>query len=154
MITSTIKWIILILMILSTAELNAQFAQDDAWPVLSQVTYEMKKHEKYDMLMHPLFSEDIKKLEGETVTLSGYVYPAQVHGDRDYILLSALPLKSCFFCGGGGGPETIVQAYTKDKIGNYNNPIKIKGRLRLNATNPEEMMYILEETEFAGFAGF
>jgi hypothetical protein len=153
MITDMKKWIILAGFTFLLSPSEAQFAREDAWPVLRQVTYEIKKHEKYGMLMYPQFTEDIKKLEGQWITLPGYVYPTQVHGKRDYIILSALPLQSCFFCG-AGGPETVVQAYTKEKIGNYTNMIKIKGRLKLNATDPEVMMYILEETEFAGFVDF
>ena len=58
----------------------------------------------------PKFDKELLAIEGEEVTLTGYVIPYE--SDSSF-MLSALPFASCFFCG-GAGPETVAEIVLKN----------------------------------------
>ncbi|MBK9933311.1 MAG: hypothetical protein IPP05_04030 [Cytophagaceae bacterium] len=54
-------------------------------------------------------------------------------------------MASCFFCG-GSGPESIVQLnFSKKNRFNTDQVITVKGKLRLNADNVDDLNYILDD---------
>lgn len=122
------------------------------WPKLYDIKFEKAKDDlgEYDK---PIFSEAVKNLNGKVITLPGYIVPFDNGMKAQHFMFTSLPLNACFFCG-VGGPETVVEVYTNDIITYTEKPVEIKGTLRLNATNPDQMIYILEKAEVIGEVGF
>ena len=112
------------------------------WGSLWDVKFVKKFNKQYELdFLYPTFGASLKKLEGNFVEIKGYVIPIE----QNFYVLSAKPMAACFFCG-GSGPESIIQLnfstkqkYKTDQI------ITVKGKLRLNAENVDELNYILED---------
>lgn len=125
-----------------------KYSQDNTWSTLADVTYKITEDE-YGVINLPQFSEEIRSLEGEEITVPGYIIPAgglDAVFQPDHFILSSLPLAACFFCG-VGGPETVVEVYLQEPIEYTDTPIKVKGTLTLNAHDIYQLMYILEDAE-------
>lgn len=118
------------------------------WPRLYDITF-TKERDKLGEYDRPVFSADVKALDGKAVVLPGYMVPPDNVSGSSIIMLSSMPLNACFFCG-VGGPETVVEVRLKQRTSWIEKPIEVKGILRLNARDPDEMIYILEEAEILG----
>jgi hypothetical protein len=118
------------------------------WPKLYEVRYE-KVTDNLGEYNKPVFSQSTKALSGKVVSLPGYMVPFESGTKGKRFILTALPLNACFFCG-VGGPESVVEVYLKEAISYTEKPIEIKGILKLNDTNPDKMMYVIEQAEFLG----
>lgn len=94
----------------------------------------------------PTFLGPVKKLDGQEVVLSGYMVPLETMLGHQYFVLSALPFNLCYFCG-GAGPETVAEVYTTQTVQLTQKLITIKGRLELNATDPDHLMYIVRNAQ-------
>ncbi|MFP4089082.1 MAG: hypothetical protein ACLFUB_14175 [Cyclobacteriaceae bacterium] len=135
-----------------TADLKAQEAIDNkVWKALAGVTYKITEDE-YGELYVPQFSEEAKSLEGKVVTVPGYIIPFEGLFKPEHVIVSSLPLASCFFCG-SGGPETVMEVYLKEPIDYTEAVVAFKGRLKLNDKDYEQLMYILEDAELVGEVG-
>ena len=119
------------------------------WPKLMAISVE----ETEDFGFKPVFNPEVRTLEGKEVYLPGYIIPFQSTYKSDHILLSALPLNACFFCG-IGGPESVVEVFLNEPVKYTDHPVEVRGILRLNASNPEQMIYLLEDAEFLGEVDF
>jgi hypothetical protein len=53
-----------------------------------------------------------------------------------------------------GGPESVIEINLKEEISYTEKPVEIRGILRLNATDPDRMIYRLEQAEFLGEIDF
>jgi hypothetical protein len=118
------------------------------WPKLYDIRYE-KAADKLGEYEKPIFSSAVKALNGKMVTLPGYMIPFENGTKGNVFMLSSLPLNACFFCG-VGGPESVVEIRLKQAISYTEKPIEVKGVLRLNDTNPDKMIYTLEQAEYVG----
>ena len=118
------------------------------WPKLYDITFVAAKDElgTYDK---PVFSEPVKKLNGKSVTLPGYIVPFENKVKSSHLMLSSLPLNACFFCG-VGGPETVVEVYLNKEITYTDKPVEVKGTLVLNESDPDKLFYILKNAEVLG----
>jgi hypothetical protein len=98
----------------------------------------------------PVFSPEIIALNGQEIRVTGYMVPLTVHNvGTDFLVLSAYPVRSCFFCG-GAGPETVMEVYPKNGDKNYlMERISFTGRLELNADDPEHLIYLLKNAEIS-----
>jgi len=94
----------------------------------------------------PVFSGDIKNLEGKEVTIKGYIIPVEGYKSHKEFIFSAYPYNMCFFCG-GAGPETVMEVVSKTAVAFTADPITLKGVLHLNATDINRLMYSLTEVE-------
>jgi hypothetical protein len=122
------------------------------WPKLYDIEYDSKTEFIGDF-GKPIFSAAAKSLAGKTISLPGYMMPFEGGMRASHFMLSATPVYACFFCG-AGGPESVVEVYLTKPV-NYNDKIvEIRGRLKLNDSNPEHMFYILEDAEFLGVVDF
>ena len=113
------------------------------WKTLSKITFK----KEYDELMgfkidKPVFSEDIKSLEGQEVSVRGYVIPIEGYKSHKEFIFSAFPYNMCFFCG-GAGPETVMDVLASEAIKFSTEAITIKGILKLNAEDINQLMYQL-----------
>ncbi len=119
--------------------------QESVWKDLSEVTYKIGEDEWGELYL-PVFSDNIKKLEGKEVVADGYIIPFEGMFKPEHIILSALPLAECFFCG-AGGPETVMEVMLKDPVTYTSKRVKVKGKLTLNDNDPEKLMYILQDAQ-------
>jgi len=123
---------------------NGVLAQS-TWKTLSKVVYKLKKIDDYDLDM-PVFHPDVKALAGKEIKLKGYILALEGIKDQEHFMFSLFPFDICYFCG-GAGPETVVEAFTKNekKIKYTSKPVMIKGVLELNNDNINMHMYILRD---------
>ncbi len=115
------------------------------WSTMARVTFT----KEYDELLglkvdKPVFSKAVKELDGKQVTLKGYVIPTEGYKSHKEFVFSAYPYSSCFFCG-GAGPETVVEVLAKAPVEYSADAITLSGKLRLNSSDPNALMYTLEE---------
>lgn len=118
------------------------------WPKLYDIHF-TKGEDKLGEFERPVFSESVRSLQNKTIVLPGYMVPLENEVSSGRIMLSSLPLNACFFCG-VGGPETVVEVHLKKKTPYIENPIEVRGVLRLNEKDPDQMIYILEDAEVIG----
>jgi hypothetical protein len=119
--------------------------QESVWKELADVTYKIGEDEWGELYL-PVFSDNIKKLEGTEVVADGYIIPFEGMFKPEHIIISALPLAECFFCG-AGGPETVMEVMLKDPVKYTSKRVKVKGTLTLNDNDPEKLMYILQDAQ-------
>lgn len=136
---------LLILLTMSVAFGATAQNGENLWKTLSKITYK----KEYDELMgfkidKPVFSEDIKKLDGEEVTVRGFIIPTEGYKSHTEFIFSAFPYSMCFFCG-GAGPETVMEVVAKKPVKFTAEAITLKGTLRLNADDINRLMYALED---------
>lgn len=122
------------------------------WKTLEEIDYEITKDEYGDLYV-PVFSENIKAIQGELVEVDGFIIPFEGMFKPEQLILSALPISECFFCG-SGGPETVMEITMKkgEKVKYTTKRVKIRGKLVLNRDNPDKLMYQLEEAKYVGYA--
>lgn len=128
---------------------NNATGQDATWKTLGKITFT----KKYDELLgfkvdYPVFSPDVKKLDGKKITLKGYIIPVEGYRSHKEFVFSAYPYNMCFFCG-GAGPETVMEVKTIHPVKYTTEPIILKGTLRLNDSDINRLMYWLEDAELA-----
>lgn len=128
-----------------TIAINFIWAQSKiTWKSLESIGYNEKYVAKLDeKFKFPVFTSQLKSLDGKTVEVQGYLIPFDPTGKE--IALSANPYASCFFCG-KAGPASIM--ILKMKVPNKKIRTdmykSVKGTLKLNYDDPEEFYYILD----------
>jgi hypothetical protein len=127
------------------SQFSAHAQTSNVWKSLAEVTYKISQ-DNFGELYVPVFSENIKKLEGKVVEADGYIIPFEGMFKPEHIILSSLPLAECFFCG-SGGPETVMEAMMATPIKYTSKRVKVRGTLTLNAKDPEKLMYILKNAK-------
>jgi len=113
------------------------------WDVLLKLSYK----ESYDrnageMNFFPIFTPEIRALDGKDVTVKGYILPMEANGE--VFLLSAYPAASCFYCNKNAGPQSIMEIYPKKPIPYEEGMVTVKGKLKLNYNDPYKFSYLLE----------
>lgn len=125
-------------------------AVDLTWDILAMVDFEDTFNEELqDFIPYPTFHAPVQILEGQEVIVQGFVIPLEETGEEIFVVLSANPYISCFFCG-GAGPETVMDIKLKPDIQrrfSTDEKIAFRGRLRLNSDDLYYLNYILEEAE-------
>lgn len=99
-------------------------------------------------IQYPVFGPKAKALDGKEIELKGYIVPLEDMLGQNYFVLSSLPFNLCYFCG-GAGPETVMEVFTVNEIPFTSDMITIVGTLRLNPSNPDRLMFVLEEARLA-----
>ncbi len=123
--------------------------EQDMWALFSKTSFVEKLNREFGMyFLYPKFPQELKAFEGKEVTVMGFYIPLDMNASN-VAVLSKFPMAECFFCG-GAGPESIVVGYLKTKPGKKiktDEIIKIKGRLKLNGDDIEELNFILLDAE-------
>ena len=149
-----IKLLLFCFIIVSTFSLNAQnLTSDKVWNLLlKDVKIRYIYSLKYDAILpKPKFGKELKKLNGQTITIQGFFLPVHITGN--IFVLSYNPMNMCFFCT-GDGLQTIIELNVlpehlkKFKRLRTDNYFQVKGKLRLNTDTSEHLIYILDEVEF------
>lgn len=139
------KNLLSILLVILSFQSLAQ--QENLWKTLAKVEIEKKFDETLNFeIDFPTFSEEVKKLNGKTIELEGWMIPLEELQGESYFVLSSLPFANCFFCG-GAGPETVAEVFAKEKIKYTEKRIRVRGKLKINADDPLQLMYVLQEAE-------
>lgn len=136
--------VILIFMFLGSP-IFAQSGNTSVWKTLSKITYK----KQYDELMGfkidiPVFSSDVKKLQGKEIEVKGYIIPVEGYKSHKEFIFSAFPYNMCFFCG-GAGPETVMEVQASEPIEYTAEQLVLKGKLELNDSDINRLMYRITE---------
>jgi hypothetical protein len=135
-----------LLALLSATSIQAQDAKS-IWTTLAKVTFKKQYDEMLGFKVDvPVFSPDIKSMDGKIVEIRGYIIPVEGYRGHKEFVFSAFPYNMCFFCG-GAGPETVMEVYAKEPIKYTTEAIVIKGKLDLNADDVNRLMYGLKDAE-------
>lgn len=142
----------LALLLAASATLTAQ-SNTNLWKTLGKITYK----KQYDELLGfkvdvPVFADEVRELEGKTVTLKGYIVPVEGFKSHKEFVFSAFPYNMCFFCG-GAGPETVMEVTAGEGIKFTTEPILIRGKLGLNDSDVNHLMYQLTDAELVRSEG-
>ncbi len=133
---------------LGLSSLQAQTStQESLWKTLAKITYKKEFDEFLGFKIDkPVFSEAIKALDGKEVTVKGFIIPVEGYKGHKEFILSAFPYSMCFFCG-GAGPESVMEVSAIEPIEYSTEAITIKGRLKLNSDDVNELMYALTDAK-------
>jgi hypothetical protein len=95
---------------------------------------------------YPVFGEKQRKHDGNEISVTGYIIPIDVALNQ--YVLSAYPFSSCFFCG-NAGPESVMAVYFRsdDRSFKTDERLTLKGTLRLNETDVDELVYVLDDAQ-------
>jgi len=149
---SPLKCLILTLIaVLAIAAPNGVLAQaapassNAGWTTLARVTFTKEFDELLGLKVDkPVFGQGVIDADGKQITLKGYVIPTEGYKSHTEFVFSAYPYSMCFFCG-GAGPETVVEVFAEDPIDYSPDAIVLTGTLRLNADDPNALMYRVED---------
>lgn len=136
------KWILAFVLLLTTTKND-----NEGWELFQKVIFTPEYFEEVNAYFEvPKFNEELLAIEGEEVTLTGYVIPFE---SDSLFMLSALPFASCFFCG-GAGPETAAEIVLKNPSKKLilDDLVTIKGTLELNSTDINHLNFILKKAIF------
>ena len=139
------KHLLLLVFLISTLVVKGQDDKFKTWKVLAKIDYS-KATDEYGEFYVPEFSEEIRALEGKEITLPGYIIPFEGMFQPNQIIVSSLPVASCFFCG-TGGPETVAQAHLTEDVRYTAKLVSVTGTLELNDTDTDQLMYILKDAK-------
>lgn len=143
------KRLTLVILLAFSLGLGATVQSPDIWALLSKTRFVEKLNREFGMyFLYPIFPDELKEMEGQFVEVTGFYIPLDV-STSDFAVLSKFPNAECFFCG-GAGPESIVVAYLKKKPAKrikVDEIITIKGKLKLNDTDIDELNFILLDAE-------
>lgn len=135
----------LALMIGSLAFSQSATPAASLWKSLSKITFKKQYDEMLGFKVDvPVFSEDIQKLNGKEVTISGYIIPVEGYKNHKEFVFSAFPYNMCFFCG-GAGPETVMEVSAKEAVPYTAESITIKGKLHLNDSDINRLIYSMTD---------
>lgn len=115
-----------------------------SWTTLMDISFKDIYLEGEDMYVYfPVFGQKQRDLDNQEVQISGYIIPIDV--EQNQYVLSAYPFSACFFCG-AAGPESVMAIYFEQGSRTYKTDerLTLKGTLRLNETDVDELVYILE----------
>jgi hypothetical protein len=133
----------------NTATLSAQNT-DNVWRTLALMKFERQYSENdgIGQQRKGRFVPLIEALEGKEITLKGYIVPLSGKKAQSHFMFSAYPYSDCFFCG-KAGPESVVEAFTKNQtlITFTEGVITLKGIFKFTSRDPNDVMFTLENAE-------
>lgn len=144
-----LRGLLLIIMLTGFTQSSHLIAQsggtESLWKTLAKITYKKEYDEFLGFKIDkPVFSEQIKALNGKEVTVKGFIIPVEGYKSHKEFILSAFPYSMCFFCG-GAGPESVMEVKSLDAIEYSAEAITIKGKLKLNTDDVNQLMYSLTD---------
>jgi hypothetical protein len=144
-----IRLAILFLLINFSLAMNALQAQtnqaESLWKTLAKITYKKEYDEFLGFKIDkPVFSDEIKALDGKEVTVKGFIIPTDGYKSHKEFVFSAFPYSMCFFCG-GAGPESVMEVVASEAVAYTAESIVLKGKLKLNSSDVNKLMYALTD---------
>jgi hypothetical protein len=112
------------------------------WDVFTQTSVDAK--------FRPTFPAYLKELDSKEVSLNGFMQPLHEELDLGTFLLIEYPV-GCWYC---EMPETTGMVYVELPAGRTTpyrrSQVRIVGRLKLNANDPEDFLFAIREARVAG----
>lgn len=109
------------------------------WSVVTETTL--------DRQYHPTFARYLKDLDGKRVTLNGYLHPLGDGAELNAFLLVEYPI-GCWYCEQPEPTGIILIELPEGKTHPYTrSQVHVRGKLTLNATDPENFLYTIRDTE-------
>ncbi|UKJ06615.1 hypothetical protein [Solitalea lacus] len=127
-------------------ELKHIMIKTEVWAKLAHLTYR-KELINGEQWTFPIFGPEIKAMEGETITLKGYLIPLEQGKIQQHFMISVLPLNQCYFCGKSKGVPEMVEVHMNVPIDFTDKVIAIKGILQLNERDEEHFALMLMGAE-------
>ncbi|TVP54360.1 MAG: hypothetical protein EA341_00255 [Mongoliibacter sp.] len=138
----------LILVVVGTA---MNLPEKDMWALMGKTRFVEKLNREYGMyFLYPKFPDELKAMEGKEVSITGFFIPLEMN-TSNIAVISKYPNAECFFCG-GAGPESVVVGYLKKRPGKRiktDEIVTIKGKLKLNDSDLEELNFIIQDAELS-----
>ena len=130
----------------AVASIKAQSGTTESiWKTLAKITYKKEYDEFLGFKIDkPVFSPEIKALDGKEITVKGFIIPVEGYKSHKEFIFSAFPYSMCFFCG-GAGPESVMEVVSIDAVAYTAESIVIKGKLKLNSSDVNKLMYALTD---------
>jgi hypothetical protein len=123
--------------LLAFAALPAAAQTDVSWETLGQV-----KLVRDDARFVPDFEERVRALDGQQVTVEGFMLPLEQATEQAHFILSAFPVANCFYCM-PGGPEAMIEVRLGEPIAFSYEALTVSGTLELLEDDPMGMYYRL-----------
>ncbi|MBA3901060.1 MAG: hypothetical protein H0X62_12780 [Bacteroidetes bacterium] len=102
----------------------------EIWESISRIKHNVIDDYEY----YPIFSDEMKALDGRTVTLKGYMVPIKEGFHHTSFLLSVLPISQCFFCGKNGIPM-MIEVKLRKPVSYSEKVVSVKGVINLRQVN-------------------
>ena len=93
-------------------------------------------------LVKPIYDENIKKYNGETVTIMGYMFPLEESEKQRKFLIGPYPLSCPFHY--HVGPSQVIEIKSDNPVDFSFDPITIKGKLKIKFNEETGSFFYLE----------
>jgi hypothetical protein len=101
-------------------------------------------------MSRPTFAKYLKELDGKQVVLRGFLQPLGEGSDLGSFLLIENPV-GCWYCEMPEMTGIVLVEMPTGRTGKYTrDPIQVTGKLTLNATDPENFLYLIREAKVKG----
>ncbi len=112
-----------------------------AWEVIGETTV--------DRQARPSFARYLRQLDGKRVVLRGHMQPIGEDGGLGAFLLIENPV-GCWYCEMPELTHMVLVEMPEGKAARYTRErVRVTGKLKLNATDPENFLYIVGEARVA-----
>ncbi|MDD2882064.1 MAG: DUF3299 domain-containing protein [Rhodoferax sp.] len=108
------------------------------WSVLTDV-----KTRVVNKRLLPSYSADVQALNDKPQRIQGFMMPLEPGEKQKHFLLTSVPL-TCSFCT-PGGPESMVEVFTKTPVKYTMEPVVVDGRLSVLADDPYGLYYRIKD---------
>lgn len=113
-----------------------------SWDTLSKINWVIVKG-NYEAV----FTDEIKKLDGKTVEIQGFMFPLRLGSEgSEEFLLASNPISGCFYCAPGSS-NSLVMVYPEDKIEFRFDPVVLEGTFELVPDDFYGLVYQLKNVE-------
>jgi len=148
----TIRFILFVGIAFCATAPAAQAQSKNLWTTLGKVTFKKQYDEMLGFKVDvPVFADEVRALNGKLVEIKGYIIPVEGYKNQKEFVFSAFPYNMCFFCG-GAGPETVMEVFAKESVKYTAEAIILRGKLELNDSDVNRLMYILNNAELVRVA--
>jgi len=118
----------------------------EVWRTLFDIDW--KKSKDSLAFPQPIFSKQVKELQGKKVRLSGYLIPNEISKNTEsFLILSAYPASQCYFCGGAGLESVIEVHLEKPQKIITAKKITFEGKFFLNTQDSTHLFYQLKDAK-------
>jgi hypothetical protein len=112
---------------------------------INPIPWELFGETSVEKPFRPKFSKYLQELQGKQISMTGFMYPLREDPDANAFLFIEAPV-GCWYC---EMPETTGIVYVEMPAGQaarfQRGMVRIDGRLRLNANDPEDFLYAVKE---------
>lgn len=128
--------------LVTSSTINAQNSEEfTSWEVLAKVTWAID-HDRG--IYSPEFDQEIENLDGEEVTIKGYLFPLGFGPESSEFLFTPYPVNGCFYCVPGSTETMIYLPEAKLKNVPFTE-VSMKGKFQIIRDNPYGLIYEMED---------